>query len=374
MHLGRTLRSSGPSTVYDLAAGEAGVEGESHVSRTERLDLIKQIEAARGSRLLVAIWGDRENLQTIIAPDAHAVCFQNLEKMGHVAKLDVLLYTTGGQTLAAWGLANLLREYCDSLSILIPHRALSAGTLLTLAADEILMSRLGQLSPIDPSITSPLGPTIPIATMPGQQQVVPISVEDVIGFIALATDAAGLKEERSILSVFDRLSSQVHPMALGAVYRSREQIVSLADRLLSFHMKGDDEKEDRERIVSRLTREMGSHDYLIGRTEAKNFLRLKVADAPADLEQKILALFEEYSNLLELRQPFNPEVYVGANQQATCTLNRAIVESTEHTTVFRTIMELERVQMQMQMMGVPGLRPAFQERRTFESWITDQAV
>jgi hypothetical protein len=352
-----------------------GVEGESHVSRTDRMNLIREIEAARGSRLLVVIWGDREGgLQTIIAPDAHAVCFQNLESMGHVEKLDVLLYTQGGQTLAAWGLANLVREYCDNLSVLIPHRALSAGTLFTLAADEIIMSRLGQLSPIDPSITSPLGPTVPIPAMPGQQQIVPISVEDVIGFIALATDAAGLKEERSILSVFDRLSSQVHPMALGAVYRSREQIVSLADRLLSFHMKGDEEKEDRERIVTRLTREMGSHDYLIGRTEAKNFLKLKVADAPADLEQKIMALFEEYSNLLELRQPFNPDAYVGANQNATCTLNRAIVESTEVTTVFRTIMELERVQMQMPMMGVPGLRPAFQERRTFESWITDQSV
>jgi hypothetical protein len=87
-----------------------------------------------------------------------------------------------------------------------------------------------------------------------------------------------------------------------------------------------------------------------------------------------MALFEEYSTLLELRQPFNPDAYVGANQTATCTLNRAIVESTEVTTVFRTVMELERVQMQMPMMGVPGLRPAFQERRTFESWITDQSV
>ena len=256
------------------------------MSRANRLSLIREIEAERGSRLLVLFWGDRENLPTVIAPDVHAVCFEHLERIGHVEKLDVLLYTTGGHTLAAWGLANLVREYCDYLGVLIPHRALSAGTLFTLAADEIVMSRLGQLSPIDPSVTSPLGPSVQVPGMPGQQQVVPISVEDVVGFIDLATKgAAGLKEERSILSVFDRLSSQVHPMALGAVYRSREQIVALADRLLSFHMRDDEEKEERDRIVTRLTRELGSHDYLIGRTEAKNFLRLNVVDVAPELER-----------------------------------------------------------------------------------------
>jgi hypothetical protein len=343
------------------------------LSRTDRMNLIREIEEARGSRLLVLIWGDREGgLQTIVAPDSHAVCFQNLEKMGHVEKLDVLLYTQGGQTLAAWGLANLIREYCDSLGVLIPHRALSAGTLFTLAADEIIMSRLGQLSPIDPSITSAFGPTVQVQAMPGQQQVVPISVEDVIGYIDLATKGAGLKEERSISAVFDHLSSQVHPMALGAVYRSREQIVALADRLLSFHMKGDEEKEERDRIVARLTREMGSHDYLIGRTEAKTYLKLKVVDASSDLEQKMLALFQEYVTLLELREPFNPESYLGANQQGTATFNRAIVETSELTTVFRTVRELERVQMQMPgLMGMPAVRPAFQERTTYERWTAD---
>jgi hypothetical protein len=111
------------------------------VSRESRLKLIEEIEAIRGSRLLVAVWGDRQNLGTIIAPDAPAVFFEHLEKMGKVHKLDVLLYTVGGHTLAAWALANLVREYCDQLGVLVPHRALSAGTLFTLSADEIIMSR-----------------------------------------------------------------------------------------------------------------------------------------------------------------------------------------------------------------------------------------
>jgi hypothetical protein len=200
----------------------------------------------------------------------------------------------------------------------------------------------------------------------------PVSVEDAIGFIDLATKAAGLKEERSILSVFDRLSSQVHPLALGAVFRSREQIVALADRLLSFHMKDVDQEDERDRIVARLTRELGSHDYLIGRTEAKTFLKLNVIDTGRELEQKMLALFDEYATLLALRDPYSQEGFLGANQTAIGNFNRAIVETTALTHVFRTTREVQRLQVQMPGMPIPTV--GFQERATFENWITDDTV
>jgi len=306
-----------------------------------------------------------------MAPDAHPVFFDHLERIGKVPKLDVLLYTVGGHTLAAWGLANLIREYCDQLGVFIPHRALSAGTLFVLAADEIIMSRIGQLSPVDPSINSPLGPKIQVPNQPDQFQVLPVSVEDVIGFLDLATKTAGLKEERSILSVFDKLSSQVHPLTLGAVYRSREQIVTLADRLLSFHMKNDEKKEEREKIVTRLTRELGSHDYLIGRLETKTFLKLNVIDATPELEQKMLALFSEYSGFLALRNPYSAEGFLGVKETVTGKFNRAIVETTELTHVFRTTKEVKRVQVQLPDETMPTTK--LQERLSFEGWIVDDS-
>ncbi len=340
------------------------------MSRESRLDLIREIEAARGSRVLVAVWGDRENLQTIMAADTHAIFFEHLENIGKVPRLDVLLYTVGGHTLAAWGLANLVREYCEQLSVFVPHRALSAGTLFTLAADEIIMSRLGQLSPIDPSVPSPFGPRI---QLPNQTaQILPVSVEDVIGFFDLANKAAGLKEEKSILSVFDRLSSQVHPLTLGAVYRSREQIGTLADRLLSFHMKGDEQKENRERIVTRLTRELGSHDYLIGRSEAKAFLKLNVIEAPSELERMMLDLFGEYSAILDLRNPYNAEGFLDVDQTKIGNFSRAIIESTMLTHVFRTTKEVKRTQVQPPGAVVP--KSEIEERISFESWIKDDDI
>ena len=336
------------------------------MSREERLNLIREIEAARGSRLLVAIWGDRQNHPTIIASDSHAVFFDHLEKIGEVPKIDVLLYTAGGQTLAAWGLANLVREYCDVLGVLVPHRALSAGTLFTLAANEIVMTRLGQLSPIDPSVNSPLGPTIETPKQVGQPQIVPISVEDVVGFLDLAREEAALKEERSLLSVFGQLSTQVHPLALGAVYRSREQIVNLADRLLAFHMEGEEQKDERERIVARLTRELGSHDYLIGRTEAKNVLKLNVIEPPQEIETKVKALFSKYSELLELNVPYNAEGFLGGDQLKVGTFSRAVIETTDVTHVFETTKEVQKIQVQQP--GFPMPTEGIQEKVSFEGW------
>lgn len=335
------------------------------MAREDRLRLIRELEDVRGSRVIVAFWGDRAEHQTIIAGDAHAIFFQHLEQIGNVPKIDVYLYTAGGHTLAAWGLANLIREYCEKLGVLIPHRALSAGTLLTLAANEIVMTRLGQLSPIDPSVNSPLGPTV--QTAQGQSKIVPISVEDVVGFLDLARNEAQLKEERSILAVFDRLSTQVHPLALGAVYRSREQIMTLADRLLSFHK---DDYEERGRIVTRLTRELGSHDYLIGRSEAKDTLGLNVLNADTEIEARMSTLFQEYSTILELDSPYNADGYLGADDHRVGTFPRAVIETTDQTHVFQTTKDITRVQVVQAGVPVSGV----QERVSFEGWRADQSA
>ena len=338
--------------------------------RAVRLQLIEQIEKARGSRLVAMIWGDRQKHETQIAPDAHRVLFQHLERIGPTEKIDVLIYSSGGQTLAAGGLANLVREFCNSVGVLVPHRALSAATLFTLSADEIVRSRLGQLSPIDPSITSALGPKVQVPGQPGPR-VVPISVEDVVGFLDLAREEADLHDEQSLAQVFLQLATQVHPLAVGAVYRTREQIKVLAERLLSLHMGGDDHAAERTRIVSDLTRELGSHDYLIGRTEARARLKLNVIDAPGNLENDMLALFRQYSDLLELDVPYNQEGILGANAEITADFNRGVFESAELTHFFRTTKNLKRVQVP----GPGGIpTPGMQEIVSFEGWVVDGAL
>jgi ClpP class serine protease len=66
--------------------------------------------------------------------------------------LDVVLHTPGGIVLAALQIARAIRERKGKVSVFVPHYAMSGGTLIALAADEIVMSKHAVLGPIDPQI------------------------------------------------------------------------------------------------------------------------------------------------------------------------------------------------------------------------------
>ena len=69
--------------------------------------------------------------------------------------LDVMLTTTGGDGEAAFRMASICRSEREDVRIIVPDSAYSAGTILALAADKILMSSSSTLGPIDPQILLP---------------------------------------------------------------------------------------------------------------------------------------------------------------------------------------------------------------------------
>ncbi|HEV2226357.1 MAG TPA: hypothetical protein VGR56_06080 [Nitrososphaerales archaeon] len=343
--------------------------GQETRDRKERFRLIKRIEKLTGSTLLVFITGDRTNLETRIAMDSYALIFKHLSGMNLKGRLVIFLYTPGGDTIAAYGIANLIRQFTNEYTVIIPYKALSAGTLITLGANNIIMTKGGLLSPIDPSIQAPLGPRVPIPGAPGIEAVVPVSVEDVSGFYRLAKDEWKLGDEASLGEAFKSLSEKVHPLALGAVHRAREQIAFLAKNLLSYHMTG---KATVDRIVNTLSRGRFSHGYLIGKREAKNVLKLPIKDPDQELEKKINELFAKYENLLELNTPYNPEAVLGSQDMVTVTFNRAIVESSFITHVFRTIRTITRVSSMAPQTGLP--QQGYLENNQLEAWVEDSQI
>jgi ClpP class serine protease len=128
--------------------------------KAKRQHLIGQLEDLRKSRLLVYVTGDRRGLETIIHSEAFDIFTHHLDSIGEINKISVFLYTQGGETLAAWSIANLVRQFCKSLEIIVPSKALSAGTLMCLGADSIIMTKQATLGPIDPSVNTPLNPGI----------------------------------------------------------------------------------------------------------------------------------------------------------------------------------------------------------------------
>jgi ClpP class serine protease len=66
--------------------------------------------------------------------------------------IDLIIHTPGGLLLAAEQIARALKRHPAKVTVVVPHYAMSGGTLIALAADEILMDRHAVLGPVDPQI------------------------------------------------------------------------------------------------------------------------------------------------------------------------------------------------------------------------------
>lgn len=320
------------------------------MGKKERIELIKKIEDATNSKILVYVTGDRRGLETRISSDVIPFIYKHLEKIGTTPKINLFIYTTGGITISGYGIVNMIREYCKEFGIIIPFKCLSTGTLMTLGANSIIMSKMGQLGPVDPSLEHPLGPEIPHPQNPAIKAKIPVNVEDVVSFFSLAKKEAKTNTEEEFTKILTILSGGIHPLVLGAVNRSRNEIRFLSKTLLKQHINDENKINS---IVKTLIEERFSHDYLIGRKEAKGDLGLNITDVSDKLMTDIMDLYSEYNKLMKLDAPYNNETELGQDDQTTSTFHRCVVESENITHTFSTVARIERVQIPNPNNGIP---------------------
>lgn len=264
----------------------------------QRKPLMQQLEAAFGFKAILYVTGDRPanagiSLQSQIQEDVLPLFLDHLDALGKVDHLGLILYSRGGNIITGWSIVNLLRQFCNKLTVIVPFRAQSTATLICLGADEIIMTKQATLGPIDPSTNGSFNP-IPA----GSQQPVPLSVEDLSAYLEMAK---GLKlGANGMTQVMMKLSDNVNPIAIGTVQRIRGQIRQLADKLLQ-HSSTD--LRARKKIISVLCEDAGSHDYTIYRTEAAA-LGLKVKTPDAAQYSIIKALYDDFEAELQLRSTF----------------------------------------------------------------------
>ena len=217
----------------------------------DRIEFYQALEQEFDSKILVYITSDRPNMSAQISPDVIDYFIDHLDKIGPCKKISLFLYTRGGDTSAARNIVNLLRMYCDNLQVIVPHKAHSSGTIISLGANEVVMTKQATLGPIDPSLHTALNPRMP------DGGIFPVSVEAVKGYLEFAKNELGIKDEGSLANIFEKLSDFVHPLVLGEVYRSKAQIQMMAEKLLQNQVT---EPDKIKKIIEFLCSESGSHD------------------------------------------------------------------------------------------------------------------
>lgn len=121
-----------------------------HAQRYQRQALIKAIGAKTGRPLICYVSG----IATRIDRDDTVFLVDLLHNIQSGSDLDLMLHTPGGDIDAAEKLISIVRTRVGigRLRVIVPDYAKSAGTLMALGADEILMSDTSELGPIDPQI------------------------------------------------------------------------------------------------------------------------------------------------------------------------------------------------------------------------------
>jgi hypothetical protein len=311
------------------------------MSRAERAATIKELETVCDSPVITYVTGDRHPvISAQISDDAIRVLYRHLEAIGHQNRINLFLYTRGGMLVAPPRIVHLFREYADTFYTLVPYRAHSAGTSICLGADGIVMGKMGELSPVDPSTANPFNPQAVQGDPRNLMTKIPISVEDVTAYLSLAAEKANLISEAQKIEVFRALTSKIDPIALGSVHRVYNIIRSLTPELLAFQLKGVEEKTKIPEITKALT-EIYTHDYLISRDIAKR-IGLKVIIPETQMESTIWKLYEIYEKDLHLREIFDPEELLGTQDSTRITCDVAFIESTHRGDVFPLEVSIRR--------------------------------
>ena len=123
-----------------------------------RVRKLGQLENERKSRVILLVHR-QETMRLLGFPVARYIDINDSEEVLRAIQmtdkkvpLDLILHTPGGLVLAALQIAKAVRDHKAKITVFVPHYAMSGGTLIALAADEIVMCGHSVLGPIDPQI------------------------------------------------------------------------------------------------------------------------------------------------------------------------------------------------------------------------------
>jgi ClpP class serine protease len=124
----------------------------------KRLEAIEAMQKERGTRVITLIHRE-ETVSLFGIPVSKYITIDDAEAILRAIRLtqdekpiDLIVHTPGGLVLAAAQIAHAIRKHKGKVTVFVPHYAMSGGTLIALAADEIVMDPNAVLGPVDPQI------------------------------------------------------------------------------------------------------------------------------------------------------------------------------------------------------------------------------
>lgn len=208
---------------------------------------------------------DREDLNGFMAA---------IHGMDWCKNLSIVLHTPGGSPDAAETIISYLRQKFRDVEVIVPAYAMSAGTMVALACNRILMGRQSQLGPIDPS----LGPHSALAVLDQFEQA-----------------KSEILEDPRMAMVWHPILQTIGPALLRAARNANERGERMVARWLEKYMFAGQEEAPKRAVATAHYFSDGdhkSHGRRIDRDEARE-AGLEVIDLEDSqtLQESVLALY-----------------------------------------------------------------------------------
>lgn len=182
-----------------------------------RLRLLSRMERARKSRV-IALVHRQETMSLLGFPLMKYIDVNDSEDILRAIKLtdpdvpiELIVHTPGGLVLAAGQIAHALRRHRAKVTVFVPHYAMSGGTLIALAADEIVMDPNAVLGPVDPQ----LGQSPAASVLKVLDQKKPEDIEDQTMILADVSRKAISQVKRTVQDLLSERMSQEQAGALA---------------------------------------------------------------------------------------------------------------------------------------------------------------
>ena len=226
-----------------------------------RFDALRALEQKRGSRV-IALIHRQESVNVLGIPIVRYINIEDSEAVLRAIRLtdkntplDLILHTPGGLVLAASQIARAVKRHPAKTTVFVPHYAMSGGSLIALAASEIVMDMNAVLGPIDPQLGD-----FPAA-----------SVLKVI--------------ERKPIHRIDDTTLVLADQSRKAI----DQVIALAQELLTGKLSPEKARE----AAARLASGTWTHDFPITAEAATGFIGLPVSTTMPDEVFQVTSLYRQ---------------------------------------------------------------------------------
>jgi hypothetical protein len=215
--------------------------------------------------------------------------YSSFGKLDSSKDLLLVIDSRGGEIEPAYFISKAAKKFSQKFIVVVPRKAKSAATLISLGADEIHMGIVSELGPIDPQING----------MPA------LGVSNAVGNIASICQ----KYPGASNMLAKYLALTVEPTTFGYYERIVESAVQYAERLLS--NKTLPKKQDNISVWSRLVYEYKDHSFVIDYDEAKDLLgndMVKTASEELKLGESLYNFLDEVNILMKIFK--NQRLYI----------------------------------------------------------------